>query len=75
MHLATDHRVNRAYVYLVDAGERWKAATLQTQAESLSEFPEAAGPRRKQGKVHGRISCDLRTELGLMLNVPLPTAL
>lgn len=50
---ATDHRVNRAYVYLVDAGERWKAATLQTQAESLSEFPEAAGPRRKQGKVHG----------------------
>ena len=29
----------------------------------------------RQGKVHGRVSCDLANELGVLLNVPLPTAL
>ena len=40
-------------------------------------FPTAESGRYfdKQGRVHGRVSCDLRSELGLMLNVPLPLAL
>jgi ureidoglycolate lyase len=40
-------------------------------------FPTAESGRYfdKQGKVHGRVSCDLRSELGLMLNVSLPTTL
>jgi ureidoglycolate lyase len=27
----------------------------------------------KQGRVHARVSCDLANELGVLLNVPLPT--
>lgn len=40
-------------------------------------FPTAESGRYfdKQGKVHGRVSCDLRSEFGLMLAVPLPTTL
>jgi hypothetical protein len=40
-------------------------------------FPTAESGRYfdKQGKVHGRVSCDLKSELGLMLAVPLPTTL
>jgi ureidoglycolate lyase len=38
-------------------------------------FPTAPSGRffDKQGKVHARVSCDLANELGVLLNVPLPT--
>ena len=40
-------------------------------------FPTAPSGRYfdKQGKVHGRVSCDLKSELGVMLAVPLPVSL
>ena len=40
-------------------------------------FPTEASGRffDKQGKVHGRVSCDLPGEYGLLLGVPLPTTL
>ena len=40
-------------------------------------FPTAPSGRffDKQGKVHGRISCDLKSEFGVMLAVPLPLTL
>lgn len=40
-------------------------------------FPTATSGRffDKQGKVHGRVSCDLPVEYGVLLGVPLPTSL
>lgn len=51
----TDERVDRGFVLLVPAGERFVAAILQTQADGLQRFPERTRHNRRDGKVHGYV--------------------
>jgi cation diffusion facilitator CzcD-associated flavoprotein CzcO len=49
----TEDRIDRGYVYLVRNGDEFVAATLQTQAETLADFPQVVRENRRLGKVHG----------------------
>ena len=51
----TEERVDRGYVLLVPAEERFLCATLETQADGLQRFPELTRHNRRQGKVHGYV--------------------
>ncbi|MFT3864975.1 MAG: NAD(P)/FAD-dependent oxidoreductase [Solirubrobacterales bacterium] len=51
----TKDRDDWGFVRLRREGDRFLGATLQTQVESLSEFPESILENRPEGKVHGAV--------------------
>ena len=53
----------------------WRPIDAGAGNEGIFPFLDEQSFRDRQGKVHGRVSCDLGQEFGCYLGVPLPTEL